>query len=53
MSFSGSLVDFFGDGVEVLLGIGGEVCSFGKMLPDEAICISFVPRCHGAWGSAK
>ena len=36
-SFSGSIVEFLGDGIQVALGECGEVASFGQVLADEAV----------------
>ena len=36
-SFSGSIVEFLGDGIQVKLGERGEVASFGEVVADEAV----------------
>jgi hypothetical protein len=48
--FARSVVESFGDDVEVVLGVVRQVGSLGKILADEAICIfvaAALPRAVG------
>src|SRR5450756_2168822 len=50
---SGSAVELQGDGVEVVLGVLGQVGALGEVLAQEPVGVLVVPRCHGECGSQK
>lgn len=47
-AFSGAMVQALHDHGQFLLGDGVEGPGFRQVLPDEAVGISFVPRCREA-----
>jgi hypothetical protein len=47
---SRAVVEFFGDGVQVRLGVQGEVGAAWQVLAEQAV-FSFDPRCQGERGS--
>jgi hypothetical protein len=50
---SRAFVEFGGDGVEVVLGEGGEVAAFGKYWRSSPLVFSLEPRCQGLRGVAE
>ena len=45
MDLTRLVVELPGDGVEIILGEGGQVIGFGQVLPQESIDFSLRPRC--------
>jgi hypothetical protein len=45
--FPGSMVEFLGNDIEIFLGEGGEIGTFGKCWRKRPLVFCRRPRCHG------
>lgn len=49
----GAVVELVLDGQQVLRRVDAQVGALGEVVAQQAVGVSFEPRCHGEWESQK